>query len=75
MPFLNLKMDAIFLTGDVVALRAFVFAVTAVISIFIAILLKLVLKQKLKLYWYFIIGVAATIVLFLMAMRNLDVLL
>lgn len=67
-------MDAIFLTGDVVAVMTFVIVIAAVISAAIAILLKIVLKRKLKLYWYFIIGVLATILLFFLIMNNLDIL-
>lgn len=60
--------------GDIGVLMTFVIVIAAVISVVIAILLKIVLKRKLKLYWYFAIGVLATILLFFLIMRNLDVL-
>lgn len=62
----------IFLSGDVVAVLGFIFFIACIASLFITIVLKLIFKDKLTLYQYFLIALILLIILFFLFIKFSD---
>ncbi|KGO92970.1 hypothetical protein Q766_10110 [Flavobacterium subsaxonicum WB 4.1-42 = DSM 21790] len=60
----------IFLTGDVVAVLGFGLMVASAISVIITWGLKLIYKDRLKIYQYFLISVVLIVVMLLIFINN-----
>jgi hypothetical protein len=62
----------IYLSGDVGALMGAIFLIALMASLVFTVILKFILKDRLKLYWYFLISLGILTFLFILLFKFPD---